>query len=58
LIKLIYDKCIDWDEIFFTILFSYRIAYKVVMGYIPFRLVHGLHPLLLIENMLLIYPST
>ncbi len=39
----------DWDEHPSTILFSYRIVYKVAIGYTPYRLVYGLHPLTTIE---------
>jgi hypothetical protein len=28
------------------VLFSYKIAYKVIIGYTPYQLVHGLHPLM------------
>jgi len=35
-----------------TILFSYIIAFKVGIGHIPFQLVYGLFPLLLIEYLL------
>jgi len=27
-------------------LFSYKIAYKVIIGYTPYQLVYGLHPLM------------
>jgi hypothetical protein len=27
-------------------LFSYKIAYKIVIGYTPYQLVYGLHPLM------------
>ncbi len=27
-------------------LFSYKIAYKVTIGYTPYQLVYGLHPLM------------
>jgi hypothetical protein len=27
-------------------LFSYKIAYKIVTGYTPYQLVYGLHPLM------------
>jgi hypothetical protein len=29
-----------------TVLFSYRIAYKVATSYTPYQLVYGLHPLM------------
>jgi hypothetical protein len=28
------------------VLFSYRIEYKVIIGYTPYQLVYGLHPLM------------
>jgi hypothetical protein len=28
------------------VLFSYKIAYKVILGYTPYQLVYGLHPLM------------
>jgi len=31
------------------VLFSYRTTYKVVIGYTPYQLVYGLHPLMPIE---------
>ncbi len=27
-------------------LFSYRITYKIIIGYTPYQLVYGLHPLM------------
>jgi hypothetical protein len=39
----------DWDEHLPTILFSYRITYKVAIGYTPYQLVYGLHLLMPIE---------
>jgi hypothetical protein len=30
-------------------LFSYTIAYKITIGYTPYQLVYGLHPLMPIE---------
>jgi hypothetical protein len=33
-------------------LFSYRIAYKVITAYTPYQLVYGLHPLMPIEYIL------
>jgi hypothetical protein len=35
-----------------TILFSYKIAYKVAIGYTPYQLVYGLHPLMLTKYVL------
>jgi hypothetical protein len=28
------------------VLFSYRITYKIIIGYTPYQLVYGLHPLM------------
>jgi hypothetical protein len=53
LTKLIDGKRIDWDEHLSTILFSYRIVYKVAIGYTPCRLVYNLHPLMPIEYVML-----
>jgi nitrate reductase beta subunit len=33
----------------YTILFSYKIAYKVATSYTPYKLVYGLHPLMPIK---------
>jgi len=46
LTKLISENRTDWDEHLFIVLFSYRIAYKVAIGYTPYQLVYGLHPLM------------
>jgi hypothetical protein len=46
LTKLVNENRNDWDEHMSTVLFSYRIAYKVGTGHTPFQLVYGLHPLL------------
>ncbi len=53
LTKLVNEKRTNWDEHVFTILFSYRITYKVVTSYTPYQLVYGLHPLMPIEYVLL-----
>jgi len=36
LTKLIYEKRTNWDEHLSTVLFSYKTAYKVVIGYTPY----------------------
>ncbi len=36
LTKLVNEKRIDWDKHLFTVLFSYRIAYKVATCYTPY----------------------
>jgi hypothetical protein len=53
LTKLVNEKRIDWDEHLYIVLFSYRITYKVITRYTPYQLVYGLHPLMLIEYVLL-----
>ncbi len=35
-------------------LFSYRTTYKVAIGYTPYQLVYGLHPLMPIEYIVLV----
>jgi hypothetical protein len=35
-------------------LFSYRFAYKVAIGYTPYQLVYGLHPLMPIEYIIIV----
>jgi hypothetical protein len=49
LTKLVRENITDWDEHLFTMLFSYKIAYKVATRYTPYQLVYGLHPLMLIK---------
>ncbi len=49
LTKLVSENKMDWDEHLPTILFSYRITYKVAIGYTPYQLVYGLHLLMPIE---------
>jgi hypothetical protein len=36
LIKLVSENKMDWDEHLPTIVFSYKITYKVVIGYTPY----------------------
>jgi hypothetical protein len=52
LTKLVNENINDWDEHLSIVLFSYQTAYKVGIGHIPFQLVYGLHPLLLIKYLL------
>ncbi len=47
--KLINDNKTNWDEHLSTMLFSYKTTYKVAIGYTPYQLVYGLHPLMPIE---------
>ena len=44
--KLVNDNRTDWDIQLYTVLFSYRTAYKVATGHSPFELVYGLLPLM------------
>ncbi len=46
------DNKTNWDEHLPTILFSYKITYKVAIGYTPYQLVYELHPLMPIEYIL------
>ncbi len=46
LTKLVNENKTYWDEHLSTMLFSYRTAYKVIIGYTPYQLVYGLHPLM------------
>ncbi len=54
LIKLVSENRIDWDEHLSTMLFSYKIAYKVVTWYTSYQLVYGLHPLMPIKYIILV----
>ena len=45
--KLVNDNRTDWDIQLYTVLFSYRTAYKVATGHSPFELVYGPLPLML-----------
>jgi hypothetical protein len=49
LTKLVSENRIDWDEHLSTMLFSYKAAYKVAIGYTPYQLVYGLRSLMPIE---------
>ena len=44
--KLVSDNHTNWDIQLYTVLFSYRTAYKVATGHSPFELVYGLLPLM------------
>jgi hypothetical protein len=52
LTKLMNENQNDWDEHMSTILFFYRIVFKVGTSHLPFQLVYGLHLLLPIEYLL------
>jgi hypothetical protein len=45
LTKLVSENKTDWDEHLSTLLFSYKIA----IGYTPYQLMYGLHPLMPIK---------
>jgi hypothetical protein len=40
----------NWDEHLSTMLFSYRTTNKVTIGYTPYQLMYGLHPLMPITS--------
>jgi hypothetical protein len=44
--KLVSENITYWDKHLFTMLFSYKIAYKVTTRYTPYQLVYGLDPLM------------
>jgi hypothetical protein len=47
--KLVSENTTDWDEHLSIVLFSYIITYNIIIGYTPYQLVYGLHPLIPIE---------
>ncbi len=49
LIKLINKNQTNWDKHLSMVLLSYQIAYKVVIVYIPYQLMYGLHPMMPIK---------
>jgi len=49
LTKLVSENKTNCDEHLSIVLLSYKIAYKVTTRYIPYQLVYGLHPLMLVE---------
>jgi hypothetical protein len=54
LTKLVNENKTNWDEHLSIVLFSYRTAYKVAIGYTPYQLVYGLHRLMPIEYNVLV----
>ncbi len=52
--ELVSENITDWDEHLFTMLFSYKIAYKVATWYTSYQLMYGLHPLMPIEYIVLV----
>jgi len=55
LTKLVSENRTDWDEHLSTMLFSYKIAYKVATWYTPYQLMYGLHPLMPIKYIILVF---
>ncbi len=53
LTKLTNEKRTNQDEHLSIVLFSYMTTYKVTTRYTPYQLVYGLHPLMLIEYVIL-----
>ncbi len=49
LTKLVNEDRTDWDEHLSIMLFSYKTTNKVTIGYTPYQLVYGLHPLMPIK---------
>ena len=56
--KLVNDNHTDWDIQLYTMLFSYRTAYKVATGHSPFELVYGLLSLMPTEYIVPIQRKT
>ncbi len=54
LTKLISENRTGWDEHLFTVVFSYKIVYKVATMYTPYQLVYGLHPLMPTKYIILV----
>jgi hypothetical protein len=54
LIKLVSGNKTYWLEHLSTVLFSYKIAYKVAIWYAPYQLVYWLHPLKPTEYIVLV----
>jgi hypothetical protein len=54
LTKLVNEKMTNWDEHLSIVLFSYKIVYKVAIGYTHYQLVYGLHLLMPIKYVLLV----
>ncbi len=50
--KLVNENWNDWDEHMSIVILFDMIVFKVGTGHIPFQLVYGLYPLLLIEYLL------
>ncbi len=44
--KLVNENRTDWHDHLSIVLFSYISTWKVTIGYTPYQLVYGLHPLM------------
>jgi hypothetical protein len=54
LTKLVSENKTNWDEHLSIVLFSYTTTNKVAIGYTPYQLVYGLHPLMPVEYIVLV----
>jgi len=54
LTKLVSEYKTYWDEHLSMMLFSYITIYKIAIGYTPYQLVYGLHPLMPIMYIVLV----
>jgi hypothetical protein len=54
LTKLVSENRTIWDEHLSIVLFSYITTYKVSIGYTPYQLMYGLHPLMPTEYIVLV----
>ncbi len=51
LAKLVDVNCTNWDAMFFITLWACRTTYKVTTQFMPFELVYGTQPIMLVELM-------
>jgi hypothetical protein len=51
-IKLVNEKCNDWDKHLHIVLCANWTTFKVTIEHTPFQLVYGLHPLVPIKHLL------
>jgi hypothetical protein len=54
LTRLVNENKTNWDEHLSTLLFSYITTYKIITWYTLYQLVHGLHPLMPIEYIIIV----
>jgi hypothetical protein len=54
LTKLVSENKTNWVEHLSIVLFLYRTAYKIAIGYTPYQLMYGLHSLMPIEYIIVI----